>query len=47
LAVLENLLELYIEPKHKGVITSDELGLPMENSKLILPCGIYARWERK
>ncbi len=45
--VLENLLELYIEPKHKGVITSDELGLPMENSKLILPCGIYARWERK
>lgn len=45
--VLENLLELYIEPKYKGIITSDELGLPMENSKLILPCGIYARWERK
>lgn len=45
--VLENLLELYIEPNHQGIITSDELGLPMENSKLILPCGIYARWERK
>lgn len=45
--VLENLLELYIAPKHKGIITSDELGLPMENSKLILPCGIYARWERQ
>lgn len=45
--VLENLLYLYIEPKHKGVISSDELGLPMKNSNLILPCGIYARWENK
>lgn len=41
--VLENLL--YLNIKHKGTISSDELGLPMTNSKLILPCGIYARWE--
>ena len=41
--VLENLL--YLNIKHKGVISSDELGLSMKNSKLILPCGIYARWE--
>ena len=31
----------------KGTISSDELGLPVKDSKLILPCGIYARWENK
>lgn len=41
--VLENILELNI--KNKGKITSGEIGLPMKNSKLILPCGIYGRWE--
>jgi len=41
--VLENLL--YLNIKQKGLISSDELGLPMKDSKLILPCGIYARWE--
>lgn len=45
--VLENLLYLRVNEKHKGIITSDELGLPVKNSNLILPCGIYARWERK
>ena len=44
--VLENILYLRINSKHKGVITSDELGLPVKNSNLILPCGIYARWEK-
>lgn len=44
--VLENLLYLNIYPKHQGLISSDELGLPMKDSKLILPCGIYARWEK-
>lgn len=43
--VLENLL--YLNIKREGLISSDELGLPISNSKLILPCGIYARWERK
>ncbi len=43
--VLENLL--YLNIKKKGFISSDELGLPMKDSPLILPCGIYARWENK
>ena len=43
--VLENLLELNLK-KYKGKITSGEIGLPMKNSKLILPCGIYGRWEK-
>ena len=44
--VLENLLYLYVDKKYKGKISSDELGLPMVNSNLILPCGITACWER-
>lgn len=40
--VLENILKICLP---KGNIVSDELGLPMVNSNLILPCGIYARWE--
>ena len=31
--------------KYKGKFTSGEIGLPMTDSKLILPCGIYAKWE--
>lgn len=45
--VLENILYLRVDSKHKGIISSDELGLPVNNSNLILPCGIYARWEKK
>lgn len=41
--VLANLLMLNI--KQKGTTTCGEIGLPMTNSKLILPCGIYGRWE--
>ncbi len=44
-AVLGNLLDMNI--KEKGNITYGEVGLPMKNSKLILPCGIYGRWEKK
>ena len=43
--VLENILNLTVAKNHIGKTTSGEIGLPMENSKLILPCGIYARWE--
>ena len=43
--VLENLLNLTISKKYKGKISNGEIGLSMTNSSLILPCGIYARWE--
>ena len=42
--VLENILYLNIKNKN-GKISSGEIGLPMTDSKLILPCGIYGRWE--
>ena len=42
--VLENIL--YLNIKYKGKISSGEIGLPMEDSKLVLPCGIYGKWEK-
>lgn len=46
-SVLENILKICVNSKHQGFISSDELGLPMKNSDLVLPCGIYARWEKE
>jgi 23S rRNA (cytosine1962-C5)-methyltransferase len=43
--VLENILNLTVSKKYIGKISSGEIGLPMEDSKLVLPCGIYGRWE--
>ena len=42
--VLGNLLKINLKG-YKGKISSGEIGLPMTNSELILPCGIYGRWE--
>lgn len=44
--VLENILRKNINPKYKGQFSSGEIGLPMTNSKLLLPAGIYGRWEQ-
>ena len=44
--VLENLLRLNMKNrKVKAIFENGEIGLPMTNSKLILPCGIFGRWE--
>ena len=43
--VLENMLNLLLLPKYKGVVTSGEVGLPQKNSNIVLPCGIYGRYE--
>lgn len=43
--VLENILYMTLDKKYKGKISSGEVGLPMKNSNLILPCGIYGLWE--
>lgn len=42
--VLSNLLKINLN-EYRGKISSGEIGLPMTNSNLILPCGIYGRWE--
>ena len=42
---LENLLLTTINKKYKGLVTSSEIGLKIKANNLILPCGIYGRWE--
>ena len=41
--VLETILKMTI--KSDGTITCGEIGLPLKNSDIVLPCGIYGRWE--
>ena len=43
--VLANILKITVSKKYKGKVEAGEIGLPMEKSELILPCGIYGRWE--
>ena len=43
--VVENILKLSVGKKFGGNITCGEVGLPVTSSGLILPCGIYGRWE--
>ena len=44
--VLEDILNLTVAKKYKGKLESGEIGITMEESKLVLPCGIYGRWEK-
>lgn len=43
--VLENILSLTVNDKYKGKVSSGEVALPMKDSSLVLPCGIYGLWE--
>lgn len=44
--VMNNVLKLTLGKKYHGKIYSDEIGLPIKNSDLILPCGIVTRYEK-
>lgn len=44
-SVLTYMLSTELPPKYKGIVRSDELGLPVTKSGLILPCGASGRWE--
>ena len=43
--VIENILRMNLKIQN-GKYSSGEIGLPMTNSDLILPCGIFAKWEQ-
>ena len=45
-AVLSNLLKLTVEKRFGGTTTADEIGLPVADSSLVLPCGASGRWCR-
>ncbi|MEG2322398.1 MAG: class I SAM-dependent methyltransferase [Bacilli bacterium] len=40
--VVENMLKTYFK---NGKVESGEVGLPIVENNMILPCGIYGRWE--
>lgn len=44
-SVLSYMLGVEILPKHKGIIHSEEVGLPVSSNELVLPCGASGRWE--
>ena len=43
--VLSNILSLTVNKVCDGKISCGEVGLPIKENNLILPCGIYGRWE--
>lgn len=47
MSVLEDILKITIKSKYNGYIASDEVGIAMKDSDLVLPCGIFARWEKE
>ena len=43
--VLENILKMTVQKKFGGSISVDEVGLPITNNNLRLPCGYSGRWQ--
>lgn len=44
--VLENILKTTLLPLYpSGKVDAGEVGLPVEKNNLVLPCGIYGRWQ--
>ncbi len=44
-SILETVLSMTVKKKYGGIITADEIGLPMQSNGLVLPCGISGRWQ--
>lgn len=45
-SVMEYILGSVIKPKFGGRVSSSEIGLPVSETGMILPCGASAIWER-
>ena len=43
---IENMMKLIIQKKKGGEVYSGEIGIPVKKDSLVLPCGIYGRWEK-
>jgi len=46
-AVLSYMINMAINKKHKGVVKADEIGIPVTETGLVLPCGASGRWMRE
>ncbi len=42
--VVANVLHMTVAKRYEGKVTSDEIGLPVKSSKIVLPCGAATRW---
>ncbi len=45
-AVLSYLISTEVVTRHGGNVVSNEIGLPVSDNGLILPCGAAGRWEK-
>lgn len=45
-SVMEYMLSTIIQKRFGGTVSSSEIGLPVTDSKLILPCGSTAIWKK-
>lgn len=45
--VLTYLLGLEVQSKFGGTVVSDEIGLPVRDTNMYLPCGSSGRWTGK
>lgn len=45
-SVTKNMLELTLNKAHTGTVEAGEIGLPVKDSAVMLPCGSTARWHR-
>ena len=43
--VLYNVLKLTVAKTYGGNVDAGEIGLPINKNDLVLPCGIYGRWQ--
>ncbi|MBN2040067.1 MAG: class I SAM-dependent methyltransferase [Spirochaetes bacterium] len=43
--IIGNILSLIVQNKFGGTVNTGEIGLPIKESGLNLPCGLFGRWE--
>ena len=44
--VLEDMMKVMILPDHPGTLETGEIAIPVSHRDLLLPCGIFGRWQR-
>ena len=46
-SIIKDILQLTVYKNYGGKIDVDEVGLPITNQSLVLPCGFSGRWESR
>lgn len=45
-AVLNYLISIEVVSRHGGIVEAEEIGLPVQDNGLVLPCGASGRWQK-